>query len=47
MDEPTQDRSDEIEETELDEQDGEVIPEREEMAVLDIEGGGLGPPQLA
>jgi hypothetical protein len=35
----------EIEETELDEEDGEILPDREEMSVIDLgEGGGLAPP---
>jgi hypothetical protein len=35
----------EIDETELDEQEGEILPDREEMSVVDLgEGGGLSPP---
>ncbi len=37
--------TDEIDEAELDEEDGELLPEREEMSVVDLgEGGGLAPP---
>jgi hypothetical protein len=35
----------ELQEEDLEEQDGELLPEREEMSVLDLgEGGGLAPP---
>jgi hypothetical protein len=35
----------EIEDDELEEQEGELLPEREEMSVLDLgEGHGVGPP---
>jgi hypothetical protein len=37
--------SEEIDETELEEQEGEVLPDREEMSVVDLgEGGGMSPP---
>ena len=44
MEEPK--REDDIEETELEEQEGEALPEREQMSVVDLEGG-LGPPPMA
>ena len=35
----------ELDEEDLEEQEGELLPEREEMSVLDLgEGGGLAPP---
>ena len=40
-----EDTPDEIEDDELEREDGEVLPEREEMSVIDLgEGGGLAPP---
>ena len=34
-----------LDEVELEKQEGELLPEREEMSVLDLgEGGGLAPP---
>ena len=36
---------DQLDEVELEGQEGELLPEREEMSVLDLgEGGGLAPP---
>jgi hypothetical protein len=35
----------ELDEEDLEEQEGELLPEREEMSVIDLgDGGGLGPP---
>jgi hypothetical protein len=46
VEEPT--REEEVEETELEEQEGELLPEREEMSVIDLgEGGGMGTPPPA
>jgi hypothetical protein len=34
-----------VEETELEEEDPELLPDREEMSVIDLgEGGGFAPP---
>lgn len=34
-----------LDEADLEQQEGELLPEREEMSVLDLgEGGGLAPP---
>ena len=38
----------EIDETELEEQEGEVLPDREEMSVVDLgDGGGMSAPPPA
>jgi hypothetical protein len=36
-----------LDEEDLDKQDGELLPEREQMSVIDLgEGGGLAPPPM-
>jgi hypothetical protein len=37
----------ELDQEDLEEQDGELLPEREQMSVVDLgEGGGLAPPPM-
>jgi hypothetical protein len=44
-DEQTQPEEQDVEETELDDENGDVLPKREAMSVIDLgEGGGLAPP---
>jgi hypothetical protein len=37
---------DDVDETELEEQEGEPLPDREAMSMIDLGTGGLGPPDL-
>ncbi len=37
-------REEELEREELEGQEGEELPDREAMSVIDMPGGGLGPP---